>query len=859
MMGRFISLWRQDWPWGALATLLMLFLWYVLPPQTLERIGYDYAVRWLSQSSQTKTTNYIEIITIDDKSIAQLGRWPWPGDVHAQAITALAQARSVGYTLLLEDMQEAAGLRELKKLKGYYDNILQQYTSEKESTLYKSLTPLGDLLTQEIAKLDSRTRLLLEITQAHNVLLPFHLILGGAKANPTPIPAEIIPLLLDNAAIPQKDSGWLMDSRDAILPASDLISRSAGLGYLNILPDHDGVIRGIPLVIRQNQTWMPSLLLSLAARAANVPLREIKIYPGSYLILGNKKIPIDHRGFFYPVFAQNEQGRSTLPTHSFLDLYQGKVPPQWTGKTVLVGVTATFLSTRYQTALGQEFPLVTLLGESLSSLLQENTLTLPTWPHWIILLLVVLVTGYLTRLLPLLHGYTAFTSSLLILITLFFSTLFLLIHQAVWISCAAAMILLIGGHLLIAIKRMVIAKTTEREEFSPLSSVESDYLLGISCQQKGDLDTAFEKFCQCTINRQLLESLYQLALEYERQQKLHRARDVYQYIQHHHGEFRDVTARLRRMSASDHTVVLGTEGTLAAPATLFLEGGEVEKPKLGRYEIEKELGKGSMGIVYMGRDPKIDRIVAIKTMSLSQEFDSDDLDEIKERFFREAQTAGRLNHPNIVAIYDAGEELDLAYIAMEYLKGNDLSAFTKTNNLLPIHVVFEIGIMIALTLDYAHRQNVVHRDIKPSNVMYESETGKLKITDFGIARITDSSKTRAGMVLGTPSYMSPEQLSGQKVDGRSDLFSLGVMLFQLATGQLPFVGNSMADLLLKITHEPHPNPLELRPELPPCFKNIIDTSLCKEVEQRYQNGSTLALDLKRCAQAFFLKRKSREL
>ena len=172
---------------------------------------------------------------------------------------------------------------------------------------------------------------------------------------------------------------------------------------------------------------------------------------------------------------------------------------------------------------------------------------------------------------------------------------------------------------------------------------------------------------------------------------------------------------------------------------------------LGRYQIEKELGKGAMGVVYLGKDPKIGRVVAIKTMALSQEFEADELAEVKERFFREAETAGRLNHPNIVTIYDAGEEHDLAYIAMEFLKGKDLVPYTKPGNLLPLDQVFAIVARVADALGYAHEQNVVHRDIKPANIMYEPETDSVKVTDFGIARITDSSKTKTGMVLGTPS------------------------------------------------------------------------------------------------------------
>jgi serine/threonine-protein kinase len=285
--------------------------------------------------------------------------------------------------------------------------------------------------------------------------------------------------------------------------------------------------------------------------------------------------------------------------------------------------------------------------------------------------------------------------------------------------------------------------------------------------------------------------------------------------------------------------------------TLLLDDGSVQKPMLGRYQVEKELGKGAMGVVYLGRDPKINRVVAIKTLALSQEFDADELVEVKQRFFREAETAGRLQHPNIVTIYDAGEEHDLAYIAMEFLTGHDLTRYTKEDALLPVPLVMGVIYKSALALEYAHGQNVVHRDIKPANIMYDPQAKSIKLTDFGIARITDSSKTKTGMVLGTPSYMSPEQLAGRKIDGRSDLFSLGVTFYQLLCGRLPFRGDSMATLMYKIANEPHTDILEARPELArtrPCIQAIINKALEKDLAKRYQTGAEFARDLQACAQ-----------
>jgi serine/threonine-protein kinase len=371
-------------------------------------------------------------------------------------------------------------------------------------------------------------------------------------------------------------------------------------------------------------------------------------------------------------------------------------------------------------------------------------------------------------------------------------------------------------------------------------------MLGLSLQGQGQLDMAFEKFRKLPLEKSALELLYNLALDYERKRQFNKAKSVYDYMTDIDRNFRDIKQRSTRAQFLEETVILGGANKALPGSNLLLKGSGLEKPMLGRYEIERELGKGAMGAVYLGKDPKISRTVAIKTMSLSQEFEEDELDEVKQRFFREAETAGRLTHPNIVTIYDAGEEHDLAYIAMEFLKGTDLTKYIKTDTLLPVKQVLTLIRRAAEGLDYAHQLNVVHRDIKPANIMWDPVTDSTKITDFGIARITDSSKTKTGMVLGTPSYMSPEQLAGKKVTGQSDIFSLGVMLFQMATGKLPFTGDSMASLMYKIATEEHPRAESVNPAVPRCVSVIINRALAKDLTTRYQSGKQMAADIDKC-------------
>jgi len=284
----------------------------------------------------------------------------------------------------------------------------------------------------------------------------------------------------------------------------------------------------------------------------------------------------------------------------------------------------------------------------------------------------------------------------------------------------------------------------------------------------------------------------------------------------------------------------GARGKDAPPAK------PARRTAIGRYQLEKELGKGAMGVVYLGRDPQTGRHAAIKTLVLDSAVEAEQRAEVKQRFFREAQTIARLHHPNIVALYEAGEEQDLAYLALEFLDGQDLTPWCRSETRLSLTTVLSIGARVAEALDYAHRLHVVHRDIKPANIIYEPESDQIKVTDFGIAVIADPSPGQTGMMRGTPSYMSPEQLAGHTVDGRSDIYSLGVALYELCCGQLPFTGASLAQLMYKIANEPAPDLRDIEPALPPEVVAVIARAMARNPEQRYPRAAALAADLRRC-------------
>ena len=366
----------------------------------------------------------------------------------------------------------------------------------------------------------------------------------------------------------------------------------------------------------------------------------------------------------------------------------------------------------------------------------------------------------------------------------------------------------------------------------------------------------------------VLSDLYTLGSQLEQRGRVTQATAVYRHLARFDNTYRDVAARLRRLMDAerakptaaplvpDKTTPILAPAAAAAPATVSVPAvapaaaggapaaGDVQR--LGRYQLEREIGRGAMGIVYLGRDTAINRMVAIKAIPLASEFSDAELIEARSRFFREAETAGRLNHPNIVTIYDVGEERGLAYIAMEYLKGRHLSDYAKSDRLLEPRKVLDVIGRTADALGFAHKQQVVHRDIKPANLMYDPGTDTLKITDFGIARLSGAGSTRTGIVLGTPSFMSPEQLEGRTVTGHSDLFSLGVSLFQLLTGQLPFTADTMTGLMQQIAEAPHPPLRAFRPDLPACVESVIDRALAKNPDARYDSGAHMAAALEDC-------------
>jgi serine/threonine-protein kinase len=625
------------------------------------------------------------------------------------------------------------------------------------------------------------------------------------------------------------------------LPIPEFLKFSKGIGHINLFYDLDGTTRRENPVFEFHGLFIPSYTLKLAAVYLNIPENKIRANLGSMIHLGSLKIPTTKNT---EILVSFKGPSGSFKKYSFFDVINDKVPADvFKNKLVLVSSSAAGIMNPLSTPTDSTMPFGEFSANTVWSILNNNFVQQPQWSNNAQLIMMFLLGIVITFIMPRLKAMVSGLTFIVLLILLIGGSSYLFIIKGMWLSTTYPVMQLLFGYIGVISLNFFTVET--KKEMVEGQSAESNRMLGLSFQSQGMLDMAFDKFRKVpVVDNEVKDILYNLALDYERKRQLNKAAMVYEYIEKHDKKFKDVTEKKTRLMQASETMVFG-DGFIGGGTSSddLLTTASDTRPTLGRYEIIKQLGKGAMGIVYLGQDPRINRTTAIKTFKFGDEFDPEDIKDLKLKFFREAESAGTLSHPNIVTIYDAGDEHDLAYIAMEYLEGENLEKYVKKAALLSMLKVIDYAADIANALDYAHEKGIVHRDIKPANIMLLT-SGIVKITDFGIARITAISQTQTGIVKGTPYYMSPEQFSGQKVDGRSDIFSLGTMLFQLLTGELPFSGENPAALMNNIMNTPHPNPKSINPKIVTPIVTILNSALEKDRENRYQRALQMSAHLK---------------
>ena len=517
---------------------------------------------------------------------------------------------------------------------------------------------------------------------------------------------------------------------------------------------------------------------------------------------------------------------------------------QLDNRILLLGLTAPALAPLLTGPDGRPYSPLSWSAQALDSLLTGNAWIMPAWFYALQRGLVLLLALYLVLLPARWHEGRALVPSALLAFMLLNAGVLMLVAKHVWLPVTIPVMFLCVTQLML----MLICRRQAALRRLHQQALDARLALGGHLVSQGQLEPALVQYQPCLPAPEALEAVYELGLAFERRRQMNRASEVYTLLENSAAGFRDVTQRAAKLA----TLVERFPGANGAALnqTLVLDSPVVALPRLGRYQLERELGHGAMGTVYLAEDPAIGRQVAIKTLPLQDCYGDGEQEQVAKRFLQEAEAVGRLSHPNIVSIHDVGQEHDLAYLTMDYVAGKSLDAWSDSTSLLPVWEVLEIAAQVADALDYAHANGIVHRDIKPGNILYDRDTGTVKITDFGVARILDSKRTRTGTVLGTPSYMSPEQVAGAKISGQSDLFSLGVALYQLLTGYLPFEGDSVAALMYRITNQKMPPLRKYRGGLPGCVGRMLGRALHKLPAKRFASGADMAVAIRKCRAQF---------
>ena len=812
---------------GTLVAVVFIYLSFMNFPffESLEKVIYEIEMRL--DTPRNPGESKVAIVNIDDESISELGQWPWPRHIIADMITILKNngAKLIGLDMVLTQKEQNPGIKEIKKL---YGEILKR---EKVSKLGEK----GKWILAELKKiekhLDDDRMLSQAVKDSGNIILP---VVGefGKYETELVIPPESF---LSNSTL--KKDKITVEQHTSVnqltTPFDELSKSSRGLGHINLSPNR--IMMGqvhIPF-INFRGLIIPSMPLRLALDYLNKHPEQV-IVKGSGIKLEEEIIPTT-RG---EMFIKFKGSRRSFPYYSFVDILNvKKVPAVFDGKIVLIGFTARG-GADVDTPVDPHMPRVEFMANVIEDLLKGRFLkrsSVMMYVEAVILLLLGLGVSFFQPRLSYINR-TAVTAGLIFLIFLTSATFFIAFDtwfKTVYIILSLVMIYgIIMGKDLLFIGRAGFSK----------DAIETNRMLGISLQGQGLLDLAFEKFRKCPLDDEMRDIVYNLGLDYERKRMINKAVSIYEYINTKDGGFRDLSERIPKLKKVISSLPLGGYQGRKEEKIVVSDDMEV-KPTIGRYEILMELGKGAMGTVYKGRDPKINRLLAIKTIRFSDEFEENQLEEIKDRFFSEAELAGKLSHTGIVSIFDVGEDYELTYMAMEFLDGEDLEKYCRKGSLLPIRKLLDIIAETADALEYAHSNGVIHRDIKPANIML-LKNGRIKVTDFGIAKSMSSSKTRSGIILGTPNYMSPEQIMGRQIEARSDIFSLGVLFYQLLTGELPFKGENLNSLFYHITQARHPPPSKINPRvIKPC-EQIIDKALAKNPDNRFQRARDLARYLK---------------
>ncbi|OGC77585.1 MAG: hypothetical protein A2145_05640 [candidate division Zixibacteria bacterium RBG_16_40_9] len=714
----------------------------------------------------------ITIVTIDDKSLEQVGYWPWESDMLASLIY---QISSGGPKVIGLDI------------------------------------PLNKKLLSDSASLHTLT---LVVRKAGNVILPmkFGLAEGPQFADPVP-PAVMKSSYFTYDSFIQLKSKPPLLAKDISYPELSLAKASADLGFINTEIDRDQKTRKEPLIINYGDNYYPALAIQVAKKFLQINSSDVKIDPGNAVQLKNVTIPIDNRGRM----LINYNGPAGLfQTYSAVDILKQKIDPaQFKNKVVLIGLTASGISPQVNTPFTFGLPSVEKTAQVVENIIHKNFLNSA-------------------------HG---FGLGLLVIILIGLFSAFLLPRVSLmyrFIVLGVFMFVLINLNFILFSAFKIIAKT-----FFPFLELVFFLAASPAIKTKEEQRKAQKR------------RAYRETEEYEEEEY-----DIPSYMREERyirpdskSATKMITVKVEDSYETMEVPAIEEEKKHAKTPTPTLAGAAPTFSEFGRYKVVETIGKGAMGMVYKGMDPAIDRPVALKTIRLDFAVDPAEVEELKERLIREAKAAGKLSHPNIVTIYDVGQQGEFQYIAMEYIKGHTLEKLIKRGMEWNYKILANIIIQVCDALDYAHSKGIVHRDIKPANIMVLDDF-KIKVMDFGIARFDATNMTQTGVAMGTPNYISPEQLQGRPASARSDIFSLGIVLYELLVGEKPFKGETITALIYNILNNTPPSPSGANLKIPRFFDRVVERAMAKNPEERYQSAREMSFVLRDFVATFIPSKKT---
>ncbi len=593
--------------------------------------------------------------------------------------------------------------------------------------------------------------------------------------------------------------------------------KGTGLGHNTQLPDPDGSLRWHPLVVNFEGSYYPSLALNAARLFLGLGKTQCTIVPGEGVKLGHTVIPTDRQGRLIINYAGPA---GSFKTFNLSDLLLGQIDPNGLkGKLVIMGKAPWILAGTFKTPVEPALPTAELTANLVENLVHRRfvkTLTLSKFLDVFFLISIGILVAFVVPQVALTHRIIILVIFLVALTNLSFVLFnsfgiltkpFYAILELVFFLAASPVLKPKRTGVEVLDESAFGYTETQRETVRAISAGQDSKRVRESEAPTGMLSSAEVTAGTPTGTEPFLQTEEMPEPE---------------------------------IISGEETLYEQTSLTPKKPVPQPLD-----RPKtLGRYEIREVLGKGAMGTVYKGLDPAIDRLVALKTIRLDTVAEESEIQELKERLVREAKAAGKLSHPNIVTVYDVGHEGDLQYIAMEYLEGYTLEEIIKRQVVLNYKILTKVIVQVCDALDYAHDRGIVHRDIKPANIMVMNNF-QVKVMDFGIARLeTSTSMTQTGIAMGTPNYISPEQLQGKPVDRRSDIFALGVVLYEFLTHEKPFRGENLSQLIYNIINFNPPTPVEKDENIPMILNRVAMRAIAKDPLGRYQRAGELAAELK---------------